>query len=425
MTEPFKYALNNVSREQKYLLAMSGGVDSCVLFHLFIKGNIRFEVAHANFGLRGNASNLDEEFVTNLCSTYNIVCHSKKLNVAEFKETHNDSTQSAARKLRYTWFHELMIAYKLDFLVTAHHLDDSIETFFINLLRGTGLKGLTGIGEHNILRPLLKFQKKEIIAYAQSHDITWREDASNAKHDYVRNKIRHKLTPTLFEINPNIYHNFLKTFTHLKNDVSLINDLVEEKRKTLFKEKEDHIEIAISDLININTNLLFYLFEPFGFNNTNEIKKLLNGNESAEITSLTHRLIKNRAFLLISKVNLAPLKNYIIDNIGEVDTPIQLKLVLVKQKPNNTNSLFDFNKIKFPLSLRLAKNGDIFYPKGMNGKSKKVSKYFKDEKFSKIQKERTWLLTDCNDQIIWIIGHRQDERFLPTTNTTLWLEIKN
>lgn len=424
MKESVKTKFNAFPHHTRFLLAMSGGIDSCVLFELMKSQKINFAVAHANFGLRGKASDEDEVFVRHICSENDIPFFTKKLDVYTFKESHNDSTQSAARKLRYTWFQELMQEENFDVLVTAHHLDDAIETFFINLLRGTGLRGLTGISENQIFRPLLEVPKAEIHHYAKKNHILWREDASNATDDYLRNKIRHKLIPEIHQIEPEFHERFAKTFDFLQNDVEILSKYVENLKSKLFHAKQHTIEISIQELEKLNLNEIFYLFETYGFTSPNEIVKLFNAQESAEIQSKSHRLIKNRGVLLLYARKIQNKRNYLIEDLQAFDSPVSIKFRVHKENPKSNLTLLDYDKIKFPLSLRLSKIGDVFCPKGMNGKSKKVSKYFKDEKFSKIQKENTWLLTDAKDEILCILGHRLDERFLPTKQTKKWLEIE-
>lgn len=411
---------------KKYLLAMSGGIDSTVLFDMMQHLGLNFAVAHVNYGLRGEASDLDERWVYKLCQLNNVKCYTKKIDVAEYKLHHNESTQSAARILRYEWFLALRETLGYDYLISAHHLDDSIETFFINLLRGTGLRGLTGIENNDtILRPLLTVSKQDILSYAKAKNLEWREDESNAEDVYLRNKIRNNIIPAFKRLNPNFNANFLKTLDFLKDDVMILEEYVCQIKSNIFIKKDRWYEVDIQSLKLLNSDsLIFYLFESYGFKFPKEIMKLMDGKESAEIVSNTHRLIKNREKLILIK-NLEKVgNNFKINDLKEIFYPIHIKFHIKKEKPKDNSTLLDFNKVKFPLSLRLRQSGDMFYPKGMNGKSKKISKFFKDLKLSKIEKENTWLLCDADDQIIWVVGKRFDERFLQTKETTKWLEIE-
>ena len=418
-------ALKPLGSTKKFLLALSGGLDSCVLFYLLKKSELNFRAAHANYGLRGEESDLDEAFVEQLCAKNGIHLYKTSLNTNEFKAKNNASTQSAARELRYDWFKTLQEDWEYDFLITGHHLNDSVETFFINLLRGTGIKGLTGIKDSSEnLRPLLGFSKEEIRNFAMEYNISWREDSSNSTDDYVRNQIRHHIIPEFEKVNPAFLNNFRKTIHYLQGDVQLIQSYIDNFKKDNFRVENGIIHIPVEKLVASNDSMLFHLFEPFGFHSPTEIRKLMTSSESAEMQSENFRLIKNRNELLLLP-NIQNKKDlYLISELSETENPVRLKFTVSHQKPSDNSHNFDFNRIKFPLSLRLRQNGDVFFPEGMNGQSKKVSKFFKDLKLSKIDKENTWLLCDALDRIIWIVGYRRDERFIATKETTTWLQIE-
>jgi len=410
----------------KILVATSGGVDSMVLCDVLNKSNLNFSVAHCNFQLRGNDSDADQNFVKDYCLNHEIECFTQKFNVKEFKTSGNFSTQMAARKLRYAWFKDLMQAHKFDCLVTAHHLNDSLETFVINLSRGTGIKGLTGIssGQKHILRPLLSFSKEEILEYAKNNHLKWREDSSNASIDYVRNKIRHQIVPVLKEIHPNFLENFSQTIQHLESDKALIFNYIELIKRQLFRESQKGISISIEELNQLNPQetYLFYLFRSYGFQHPYEIQKLLV-SENGEISSKTFRLIKNREELLLVPKTKNDFENEIELNQDEIlEKPLYLKLLKSEERDFSAHESLDYEKIKFPLRLRKKKTGDIFFPIGMKG-SKKLSKFFKDEKFSKPEKENIWLLVDDDDKILYVIGKRIDDRFKITEHTHKYLNI--
>lgn len=411
---------------KKYLLAASGGIDSTVLLVLMHEFKLNFAVAHANFELRGDESTLDEEFIRNLSQKNSIPFFSEKFDIQSFKLKNNASTQSAARELRYAWFEEIKSVFPYDFLVTAHHLNDSVETFLINLMRGTGIQGLTGIGNRErILRPFKAITKNEIVNYAAENDIAWREDLSNQQDEYVRNQIRHHVIPAIEEIKPDFVNSMLKTLHFLRNDSEIIEKFIEELRSQLFIQQNDHIKIAVRDLLEIsNPNIIYYLFHPYGFSVPKEINKLLKSNESAEIHSAEYRLIKNREYLLLKANNTVEYQKFIIKDLAPIYEPVHLEFKKIYENVKVDEGTFDFHKIKFPLSLRLRQPGDVFYPLGMHGKSKKVSKFYKDLKLSKLEKENTWLLCDALDRIIWIVGLRKDERFIANNGTTTWLQIE-
>jgi tRNA(Ile)-lysidine synthase len=412
---------------QKILVAVSGGVDSMVLCDLFLKSGIQFSVAHCNFQLRGTDSDVDEEFVRNYCLKNQIEFHSKKFNVKEYKQSGNFSTQMAARDMRYAWLRKLISQHGFDYLATAHHLNDSLETFLINLSRGTGIDGLKGIQlkQNEIIRPLYDFTKNEILNYARENQITWREDVSNAQNDYIRNKIRNQIVPVLNEIHPGFLRNFEKSTGFLAEMQNLVEKTVEEKRNQLFVFQENDIIISIETLKNSEPlhSWLFYLFSPFGFKHPNEIEKLMNAKENGEIRSKTHRLIKNRNELLLAGIHLIePSTEFMMEEDVILEKPLSLKFSKSKERDLNAAETLDYDKIKFPVRLRKKKTGDVFFPFGMNG-SKKLSKFFKDEKYSKPEKENTWLMVDDEGKILYVVGKRIDNRFRITEHTHKFLNI--
>ncbi len=412
--------------EAHYLVAVSGGIDSMVLCDLLIQTHLKFAIAHCNFQLRGKDSDADEFFVKNYCSENQIPFYTKRFDVEKFKESGNFSTQMAARELRYTWFSEILLEHSFDYLLTAHHLNDSLETFFINLLRGSGINGLTGIktGNSKILRPLLPYSKSQILRYANENKLKWREDSSNVEMDYKRNKIRHQIIPILEEIQPQFLANFSNSIRFLKEDNQLISNHIEHIKNELFTKKEDCMAVSIAELEKLIPfeTYLFYLFSEFGFQHPQEIQKLMQ-SENGEINSKTHRLIKNRMELFVVNKSFEKYETEIELNQEEIlEKPLYLKLLKSETRDFTANESLDAAKIKFPLRLRKMKTGDVFFPFGMTG-SKKLSKFFKDEKYSKLEKENTWLLVDNEDRIVYVIGKRIDDRFKITTHTHKYLNI--
>ena len=418
-------------RSKKILLAVSGGIDSMVLVDLFRKSELNIAIAHCNFKLRNEASDLDQNFVQNYCKEHTIPFFTTSFDTAAFANDFKLSTQIAARKLRYEYFYELIASENFDFVATAHHLDDSIETFLINLSRGTGIDGLVGIPLQNdkIIRPLLDFSRNEIENYAAENKIEWREDASNATDYYIRNKIRHHLTPILREINPSFSNSFQQTLHNLQQAKSLIDDASRIVYKKVVEDELDFKKINIQELKQL-PNYKAYLYQwlqPLGFTAWDDIYNLAEAETGKQIFSEKYQLLKNRNFLII-----AP-KNKGIDfelriNKGTSEVNFHIKLLFCKiSKPfysTNKTIFVDDEKLSYPLTLRRWKTGDIFYPLGMEGKSKKVSKFFKDEKMSRIEKENTWLLCSGTD-IVWIVGKRADDRFKinNTTNNILQIDL--
>ena len=428
-------------KNKKLLIAISGGIDSVVLTHLLHQLKINISLAHCNFNLRGKASDQDEKFVKQLAAELQIPIFIKKFDTNLIAKQEKLSTQLAARNLRYHWFNELIEKENLDYIVTAHHADDSLETFLINTIRGTGLNGLTGIPEQNknIVRPLLPFTRKQIEEYAKAHALLWREDSTNAETHYLRNKIRHTVIPTLKELNPSLLTSFSQTIDNLKMSRQIIDDTIAKIKKTVIHSDKTAIgntetgieKIDISKLKQYKNPkaYLYELLKTYNFTEWNDVANLLEAQTGKQLFSATHRLVKDRAFLLISRITQVKLEQKLLlidegDSFFE-NNNLKLKITTKKQKAkSNKQQIAEIDKdlLKFPLTVRKWQNSDYFYPFGMQGK-KKVSKFFKDEKMSILDKENTWLLCS-NKEIIWIIGKRLDNRYKITKNTKNILKIE-
>jgi len=416
---------------KKLLLAMSGGIDSMVLAHLFKALRYDICIAHCNFGLRGDESDGDENFVRKFAIENDIKVFVTHFDTKAFASDAKLSVQVAARQLRYTWFEELLQNNTLDYLVTAHHQDDAIETFLINFTRGTGLQGLTGIPQQNgnVIRPLLPFSRDDIESYARENNITWREDSSNASDKYLRNKLRHDIVPVLKTLNPSFGTSFAQTLLSLQQAQSLVDDASFMVYKQVVNDLDNQKQINISQLVRLQNYkaYLYQWFSPFGFTAWDDIYNLIDSQSGKYVTAGNFRLSKNRDNLILERIPEVKDEVYkILQNEQKTTNPIGLRLEKVDFfKENSTKNVIFVNNdlIKFPLFVRRWKEGDYFYPSGMNGQKKKVSKYFKDEKFSLCDKETTWLLCTENE-IIWVIGHRADDRFKVTGNTTQILKIE-
>ena len=416
-------------KEKKLLLAVSGGIDSMVLVNLCHQLQLNFAVAHCNFQLRGNESDEDEMLVIQTCQDGYIPYFLNSFDTLEFAKENKLSIQLAARKLRYDWFYKLMNENGFDYILTAHHLDDSLETFLINFTRGSGLDGLTGIPEQNdkIVRPLLIFSRNEIETFAQENNIAWREDSSNASDKYLRNKLRHDVIPILKELNPSLLSSFENTIKNLKQSQSLVDDASKMVYEKVVFEEENQIVFDL-DLLLEYQNYQAYLFSwlsDFGFTDWDSVYDLVSAQSGKQVMSISHVLLKNRNTLLLfpRKENSEEVIYPIDKGQNEVKVPLNLTFCNVSDiSVQSTNAIFvDEEKLQFPLTIRKWKEGDFFQPFGMNGK-KKVSKFFKDEKFSMLEKSDIWLLCS-NDKIVWIIGKRQDDRFKITETTTKIIQI--
>ncbi|MFT6688475.1 MAG: tRNA(Ile)-lysidine synthase [Saprospiraceae bacterium] len=413
---------------KKLLIACSGGLDSVVLSRLMKELNYNISLAHCNFSLRGLESDEDEFFVNQLADKLSIPIFIKTFETKKYAAEHKVSTQVAARNLRYHWFNELKDENLYDYILTGHHLDDDLETFFINLSRGTGIRGLDGIPSiiNSIVRPLLNFSREEILQFAERKNLNWREDSSNASRDYLRNKLRLDVIPNYKEIDSRVLNNFKTTQKNLRMSQNLIDDYMTLIKNLVITQVNNEYHFNVNQLKSLpNTDgLLYELLFPFGFNAWNDISELLSAQTGKQIFSKTHRLIKNREVLILAEINLEEISEVVVkEGTEEIYFPFHLvfsKVNKIIETHENTVYL-DRDKISFPLELRHWKEGDAFYPFGMKGK-KKLSKLFKDEKLSLVAKEKIWLLCSENE-IVWVVGMRLDDRFKTDDNTNEILKI--
>ena len=434
MLQKFKnHLLHNFQflKDKKLLLATSGGIDSMVMLHLFQQLESQIAIAHCNFQLRGIESFEDQKFIQDYADANAVPVYITQFDTTTFAEDYKLSTQVAARELRYNWFYELLETEEYDYILTAHHADDNLETFLINLSRGTGLDGLTGIPDQNenVVRPLLAFSQQEIEEYAKLNNIQWREDSSNASDKYVRNKIRHHLVPLLKELNPNFISSFQKTQNYLQEAKDMVDDAAIMVYQQVATQEDENISfdlIKLKKLPNYKSYLYQWLNE-FRFTAWNDIYDLVESQSGKYVLSSEYRLLKDRETLILSPVDFSVDKQeYFIDaNHTVVNVPLNITFSPVADRTivSNKTIFVDSNKLQYPLLLRRWNEGDQFQPFGMDGKSKKISKFFKDEKLSLLEKENTWLLCS-NNRIVWIVGHRQDERFKIENTTKNILKIQ-
>ena len=432
MQEEFSTHINkNLSflKESKLLIACSGGLDSVVLASLCKSLNLDFALAHCNFSLRGKESDGDEEFVMSLAEKYSVPVFTETFDTKKYAKDKKLSTQMAARELRYNWFEEILKDFEYDYLLTAHHADDDLETFLINLSRGSGLRGLTGINTINdkIVRPLLSFNRQTILKHAKETGLYWREDSSNQQTDYLRNNLRLNVIPSYKESVKSLLPNFQKTIANLRASQSLVEDYMALVYNLCIEEVSEGYKINLTKLKELpNTDALLYeLLFPFGFTAWDDISELMEAQSGKLVVSGSHRLIKNRNDLILTEIPSEMEKNeiFISEDKKKIDFPLKLQLTPIdKMGYTDKNTIYvDNDKLTYPLKLRKWREGDIFQPFGMKGK-KKLSKFFKDEKLSLVAKEKIWILTSL-DKIVWIVGYRPDERFKVDTATTNILKI--
>jgi len=408
--------LNN----KKILLAVSGGLDSMTLLHLFSLTKLNFSIAHCNYNLRSNESLEDEFLVKKIAKKLKIELHIKNINTKNYLNKNKLSVQIAARKIRYDWFNSLIDKYHFSYIITAHHLDDQLETLLINIGRGSGIEGLIGIPESKLLlRPLLNFTKKEILTYANDNNVIWNEDSSNSKNNYLRNSIRNLLIPKWKDLVPDLEKNLKKTINNLKSTNFIINELIRDFKNINFIKSDHGIRININELKKLNPNSFFLhaIFKKYGFNHPNEIIKIINSQKGKRIESVTHVILRDREDLILNDLNKDLDKNsYQIKLIPQrINAPINIEISNNPFSNLDKSISVDPTLLNSILEIKRPTNGDYFYPSGMIGK-KKLSKYFKDEKYSKFDKENQWILTSQNE-VVWIIGKRADRRFISNKNS--------
>lgn len=414
----------------KVIIGLSGGADSVAL--LDILHNLGFECicAHCNFHLRGDESNRDAEFVRQLTTQYNLPLDIIDFDTTAYASEKGISIEMAARELRYNWFEEVRKKYDAITIAVAHHKDDSIETVLLNLIRGTGIRGLTGIVARNgyIVRPLLCVTRNEILDYLNSKALAFVNDSTNEEDIYTRNKIRLNILPLLETINPSVKDAIQRSSENLLQVENIYKHYVEEAIKVVVYNNR----VSIAKLLQYTEPkaILFEILSPYGFNPStiNDIYESLNGISGKIFYSSSHKLLKDREYLIIDKKDSTTEKVFFINETDKhISSPINLKIDTILRGENfiidkARNILYaDKNKINFPLTIRHWKQGDWFVPFGIKGK-KKVSDYFSDQKFSLFDKENTWLLCSGND-ILWIIGYRSDERYKITDSTKEILKI--
>ena len=418
---------NNLCAENDTLLvAVSGGVDSVVLAHLLAQAQYSMVIAHCNFNLRGIESDKDEQFVKSLASGLGAECVTVSFETKKYARENGVSIEMAARELRYKWFYKLLGEKHLKHLVTGHHLNDSIETTLYNLAKGTGISGVRGIKNNNgnIIRPLLWATKAELVQYAEENDLTWREDASNAEDDYMRNKIRNNIIPELKKINPSLESTFINTQKRLQEMEDILHELVDKYKADHYRQEgvDHYFEIAPLQKAN-KTVLVEELFKPFGFNYEQAIQiheAILSANPGKIFLSDGYQLNVDREAIIVSPSRQDGVDFYIEENDDNVYEAVWKFSCFISDdveqifKSRNKISV-DYDKLKFPLKMRKWQQGDVFQPLGMRGK-KKLSDFMIDEKIPLNLKNRVYVLTS-DDEIVWVVGYRVDDRFKITPAT--------
>lgn len=415
-------------KEDRLLIAISGGLDSVVLLHLSVASGYQVELAHMNFQLRREESQRDETFVRQLASAYALPLHVQRTDAGAYALQYKCSTQEAARTLRYTWFRALAEEKGLAYIITAHHADDNAETMLMNLFKGTGMAGLRGIlpKQEKLARPLLFASRQMLETYARDHGLAFVTDSSNLTDKYTRNFFRQHIIPLVEQVYPGTQENLRNNMPRFRESESLYREAVDLRLRKLVTRNKQDLMIPVEKLRRSEPlqTLVFELFHPYGFSARQipELIRFMDAHTGSVMFSDTHRLLKNRNWLIISPVLT---RNFAITSIetgvDRVSFPggdihINLSSDVPAPSADKNVALLDADELSFPLLLRPWKTGDYFYPLGMTRK-KKLSRYFIDNKLSLNEKENTWVLESAG-RIVWILGQRIDNRFRITPSTT-------
>jgi tRNA(Ile)-lysidine synthase len=427
---------NLLTKQSKVLVGLSGGPDSMALIHILIQLGYNCIAGHCNFHLRGENSNSDAAFVNRWCAENDIPLFTIDFDTESYATSKKISIEMAARELRYDWFEKIRLEQNATSIGIAHHKDDSVETILINLIRGTGIKGLTGIPITNkyVVRPLLDVSRSEIMEYLSLNEVPYVIDNTNEEEIYTRNTLRLKVLPTLEKINPSVKNSIVTTANNLKEVEKIYDAYIQYAIATVLQ--DNLIDIAKLQQTYSHQSVLFEILSPLGFT-PSVIEDIANNLDSIPgkiYLANSYRLLKDREHLVISKHNPTgdEVKEYLIypDTVNSV-LPINIKIESENYTPdfkiqkNRSILHVDSDKLNFPLVLRKWRKADWFVPFGMKGK-KKLSDFFTDNKFTLFEKEETWILIS-GDDIVWIVNHRADNRFKvnSTTKTVCTITLIN
>lgn len=415
----------------KVIIGVSGGADSVALLDVLYSLKYECIVAHCNFHLRGEESNRDAFFVEALCQKYNLKYERIDFDTEAYAEINAVSIEMAARELRYNWFEQLRVIHLADRIAVAHHRDDSVETILLNLVRGTGIRGLTGISPQNeyVVRPLLCVSRQGILDYLDARKLSYVDDSTNNEDLYTRNKIRLNIIPLLETINPSAKEAIIRTAGHLSQVETIYKFYIEQAKNDIFRNNEIDIRKLVQYIEP--EAVLFEILAPYKFNSATirQIFESLISQPGKVFYSETYKLVRDRESFILKKRNNLSVESFMIHQDDSfVSYPLKMNIESVKKdgtfeiEKDKDILYIDKDKIKYPLTIRRWHQGDWFVPFGMKGK-KKISDYFTDQKYSLFDKEEAWLLCS-GDDIIWIIGERSDERFKVSSTTSDVLKIQ-
>lgn len=409
---------------ERVLLAVSGGLDSMVMLHLFHACGFSVSVAHVNFQLRGAESLGDEQFVKNWCAVHNIPFFVNHFETNNYAIERKMSIQMAARELRYGWFEEIRNRESIRYVATAHHLSDSLETVLINLARGTGMEGMAGIPVKNgsRIRPLLFASREEIENYAADESIAWREDQSNLTDDYQRNFIRHQIIPALKKVNPSLEDTFKETVSKIQSELNILHHDLKAWKKDNWVEEGETIRIRKNGLIpDEGSARLWHCIKSFGFGfeQCENILRAMHGQPGKFFLSGSHKLVIDRGFLVITPDRII-VEEVIIHSNQEsaIRGPYEMRLNYTRDlnlPSNHEIFMLDADRLYFPLIWRKWQPGDYFFPLGMTHR-KKISDFLIDNKVSVGEKDFVTVL-ESGGEIVCVVGYRIDNRYKLTQQT--------
>ena len=407
-----------LSVEATVIVGLSGGMDSMALLDILTLLGYRCVAAHCNFHLRGAESDRDGDFVRRWCKSVDVPLVSIDFDTREYASDRKISIEMAARELRYRWFEMMRVQHQAEAIAVAHHRDDSVETVLMNLIRGTGIKGLSGIAPKNrkVVRPLLSVSREEIARYMVSRDIPYVFDSSNNDDLFLRNALRLHVIPTLEELNPAVKEAIYRTAQHVAQAEKVYNAAMKESMEKVVQ--NDRIDVRELRKTPSPQSLLFELLTPMGFgpSTIQDICSSMDAEPGKIFLSRSHRVIKDRDYFLIDQLpdKEATEQSFFIElQTNALTMPLPLTFSILPMPitiERNKRFLYaDFDQLRFPLTLRKWRQGDWFIPFGMKGR-KKLSDYFTDRKFSLKDKEAAWVLLS-GEEIVWIVGERPDERY--------------
>ncbi|MFT4678927.1 MAG: tRNA(Ile)-lysidine synthase [Litorivivens sp.] len=417
---------------QHLIVAVSGGQDSMVLAFALVASGFKTSWAHCNFGLRGDESDRDEEFVRKQAKEQGISLHVRHFTKKDFSESGHTNTQAAARYLRYNWFEELSGEVKGDAICIAHHADDQVETLFMNLVRGTGIDGLTGMAWRlgMIVRPMLEMDQSSVKQYARENQIEHVEDSSNASTKYKRNRFRHDVLPVMKSLNPNLVNTILKEQETFEEHALIAQEYIAKTLPKLYKKQGNSATINI-DILKDSTApklLLWNIIKPFDYtsNQTEEVAKLMDSQSGKTVSSSTHRITRDRNLLVISSVKKDSTLAETFDSIDELTNFPGFEVICGTGKPaidpSKKLELFDLRYIEFPLTMRTWIPGDRFIPLGMK-QEQKISDFLTQAKVSSASKDQVLVMLS-KDRLIWVLGHRISDEVKINSETTDYLSVR-